>query len=122
LAADPSVSSVLDLSPSPSTAVALRAEHRVLLEALRSIPLELQIALELHYWESLSASEVAEILELPSGTAKSRLRRAREALLTRIGELEGDPERLRTTELNLDAWAASLRDAVLADRPTFELD
>lgn len=119
--ADPAVSSVLDLSASPSTALALRAEHRLLLEALRSIPLELQIAIELHYWEELSAREIAEILELPEGTAKSRLRRAREALLERIAELEAGPGRFETTQLNLEVWAASLKDALLSEaKPSSE--
>jgi RNA polymerase sigma factor (sigma-70 family) len=66
-----------DLSPSPST---LAAEHRqltLLLEALRRIPLNFQIALELHYWEDLSGPELAEVLEVPVDTAYSRLRRAR---------------------------------------------
>ena len=45
---------------------------------LRSIALELQIVLELHYWEQCSVAEIAAALELPEGTVKSRLRRGRE--------------------------------------------
>ncbi|MCX4248106.1 RNA polymerase sigma factor [Paraliomyxa miuraensis] len=43
--------SVADVDPRPSTVVARRAEHRLLLEAMRRIPVDLQVALELHYWE-----------------------------------------------------------------------
>lgn len=113
---DPSLSSVRDLSPSPSMVLVERFEHRLLLEALRSIPLDLQIALELHYWEQLTTSEMAEVLDVPEGTAKSRLRRGREALLERIRALETDRERLESTLGDLDQWATSLKQAVLADR------
>lgn len=114
-ALDAGASSVADLSPSPSTHMLRRFEHRVLLEALRSIPVDLQIALELHYWEQMSASEIAEVLDVPVGTAKSRLRRAREAVAEVIGKLEDDPARLETTLANLDQWAASLKHALVAD-------
>ncbi|MCA9650307.1 MAG: RNA polymerase subunit sigma-70, partial [Myxococcales bacterium] len=32
------------------------------------------------YWEELSTRELSDALEVPQGTVKSRLRRAREAL------------------------------------------
>ncbi len=112
---DAGASSVADLAPSPSTALVRRLEHRLLLEALRTIPLDLQIALELHYWEEMSATEIAEVLEVPVGTAKSRLRRAREALAEKITALEDDPARAKTTLANLDAWAVSLKQALVTD-------
>ena len=66
-----------DLSPSPSVLAAKHHEINLLLEALRRIPLNFQIALELHYWEDLSGPELAEVLEIPVDTVYSRLRRAR---------------------------------------------
>ncbi len=112
--------SVCDLSPSPSTVMVRRFEHRVLLDALRSIPLDLQIALEMHYWEQMSNAEIAEVLGVPIGTAKSRVRRAREALAEAMSKLEDDPKRVKTTLANLDAWAASLKPALLFDAPESE--
>jgi RNA polymerase sigma factor (sigma-70 family) len=103
--------SLVDLGTSPSGTVARRREHQLLLVALRSIPLDLQVALELFYWEQLEGAELAEVLGIPEGTARSRLRRAREAIAAKIAELEGDGDSgdggasLR----DLDAWAATLR-------------
>jgi RNA polymerase sigma factor (sigma-70 family) len=108
---DVGASTLLDLAPSPSSVIAARHEQRLLLEALRSIPLDLQIALELYYWEELDAPELAQVLEIPEGTVRSRLRRAREALERRLAQLEASPERLASTLANLDGWARRLRDA-----------
>jgi RNA polymerase sigma-70 factor (ECF subfamily) len=117
--ADPVTSSIRDLAPSPSTELVARAEHRMLLEALRSIPIDLQIAIELHYWEALGTSEIAEVLGVPEGTAKSRLRRAREALAEELARLESNEERLRSTLANLDAWAMELKaELVSRHEPT----
>jgi RNA polymerase sigma factor (sigma-70 family) len=109
---DVGASTLLELGPSPSSIVAQRHEERLLLEALRSIPLDQQIALELYYWEKLSAPELSEVLEVPEGTVRSRLRRARESLEARLKELESSPERLASTLSNLEGWAVSLREAL----------
>ncbi len=76
----PLVTSVCDLDPSPSAMTAKHREHAALLAALRKLPLDLQIAVELYYWEELTMREIAAVLEVPSGTAASRLRRAKAAL------------------------------------------
>ncbi len=54
-------------------------------DALRRLPVDLQLVVELHYWEEHSTAEIAELLELAQGTVKSRLRRAREALAQDMG-------------------------------------
>jgi RNA polymerase sigma-70 factor (ECF subfamily) len=106
---DPEVSSVFDLSGSPSSMAAKSQEQKLLLDALRRLPVDLQVALELHYWEDLSTAELAGILEIPQGTVKSRLRRAREALVTAIEQLSTDPQQRRETIDNLDQWAREVR-------------
>ncbi len=107
---DPSLMSVADLGPGPSTALARRKEQRLLLLALRQIPLELQIVLELHYWENLTTRELSDVMEIPQGTVKSRLRRAREALEKAMAGLSESPQELRSTLDNLDRWVAGIRD------------
>jgi RNA polymerase sigma-70 factor (ECF subfamily) len=101
--------SVEDLGTSPSGVLARHREQQLLLRALRRIPLDLQIALELHYWEDLSGPELAAALEIPEGTVRSRLRRAREALDAQMTALADDPATLDSSLGDFDRWAASLR-------------
>ncbi len=103
--------SVCDLDPSPSRIVAKQQEERLLLEALRRIPIELQIILELSYWEQLTGAEIAEVVGVPVGTVKSRVRRAREQLDIQMRELAASTQVLQSTAANLDQWAARLRNA-----------
>ncbi|MCA9648863.1 MAG: sigma-70 family RNA polymerase sigma factor [Myxococcales bacterium] len=109
------VTSVHDLAPSPSVVVAKHHEHRVLLQGLRRIPLEHQIVLELYYWERLSAAEVGKVLDVPEGTARTRIRRAKQLLEEQMTQLVQDKALLESTLVNLDAWAASLRDLLLQE-------
>jgi len=102
-----------DLSPGPSTALHAREGERLLLDALRRIPLEHQILLELHYWESMKTDEIADALGLPLGTVRGRLQRGRARLLEVLEELPG-PRAIQTAlTRELDAWATSLRDVVI---------
>ncbi len=59
-------------------------------DALRRLPVDLQLVVELHYWEEQSTAEIAEALELAQGTVKSRLRRAREHLEGELGAKADD--------------------------------
>ncbi|MFV8756104.1 RNA polymerase sigma factor [Nannocystaceae bacterium ST9] len=101
--------SVIDLGASPSGPLTRRDEHAALLRALRSIPLDFQIVLELGYWEDLSGPEIAEILGVPANTVRSRLARARAALRAALERGVASPELLRSTLADLEGWARSLR-------------
>lgn len=102
--------SVEELDPSPSQLVARRDERRVLLSALRRIPLEYQLVLELLYWENFSTAMIAESLGVPLGTAKSRIRRGRELLRAQIEAITDDPGLLDSTLTRLEDWARGLRE------------
>jgi len=108
---DPSAISVADLgvAVSPSLAIAKRREQRLLLGALRSVPVETQVLLELFYWENLKVREIAEILELAPGTVMSRLARARERLRKAMQGLGEDPAVVSSTMADLEAWAENVR-------------
>lgn len=99
----------VDLEPSPIAAVAQHQEQRLLLEALRRIPWNHQVALELHYWEELTAAEVGQVLGVPLGTAKTRLRDGREHLEHQLRKLARSPEALQSTLDDLDRWAGRIR-------------
>ncbi|MEM9457223.1 MAG: sigma-70 family RNA polymerase sigma factor [Myxococcota bacterium] len=99
--------SAADLSPGPSTLMSQDELQRMLLRALRRIPLEHQVVLELFYWENLKSAEIAMLLNEPHGTIRSRLCRARQLLKQSVEDRESTrPEQTCT---NLDSWAANVR-------------
>ncbi len=112
---DAEKTSVYDLDPTPSRIIAKHQEQRLLLEALRHIPLDLQVVLELTYWEKLTSPEMADLLEIPEGTVKSRVRRAREKLDEQLARLADSPARLETTTSDLEGWAKKLRGQLVAE-------
>lgn len=101
--------SVADLGAGPSTVLAEKREERVLLEALRRIPLDLQVVLELYYWERLTGPQLGEVLAIPENTARSRVRRGKELVAAEIAKLDATREILESTAANLDQWAGSVR-------------
>lgn len=101
--------SAVALDPSLSGLVVERDEMRLFLAGLRDIPLELQVVLELHYWEECSVVEIAVSLEIPQGTVKSRLRRGREQLRAAVERLAARPELATSTLHGLDTWAHEVR-------------
>jgi RNA polymerase sigma factor (sigma-70 family) len=109
---DPDSQSVCDMGPSPTSILGQRAEHRLLLSALRKIPLDHQIALELYHWEGLSGPELAEALGIGEPALRSRLHRAKLNLRETMATLAESPELLASTWANLDDWARGLRDQV----------
>ena len=100
------------LEPSPSGAAAARSEVELLSRALRRLPLDLQIVLELHYWEAATTAEIAEVVEIPVGTVKTRLMRARSELRTRIAELQAAPAITQSTLEGLEAWVQRVHATV----------
>ncbi len=104
----------LGVAAAPSGAIALREEQQLLLTALRRLPLALQLTVELFYWERLGVDDIGLVLEIPAGTVKSRLARARDNLRATLQQLATAPE-VRTSSISdLEQWAHSLRDVVAA--------
>lgn len=100
---------VADFGPSPSVCVAKENEQRLLLEALRQIPLNYQIVLELCYWEDMTGPEISEVIGAPLDTAYSRLRKAKALLKKKLEVLAGSREVLQTTQDRLELWASAVR-------------
>jgi RNA polymerase sigma-70 factor (ECF subfamily) len=73
--------------PSPHELLEVSEARGLLDQALLAMPLAIRAAFVLFEIEDLSLSEVAALLEIPRGTAASRLRRAREILGTEVRRL-----------------------------------
>jgi len=68
----------IDPAPNPEEMADRRQRRALLGEILEAMPLELRTVLVLFELEQMTKTEVAALLEIPVGTAVSRLRRARE--------------------------------------------
>lgn len=101
--------SVIALGVSPTSAVAQRQQQARLVAGLRTLPVELQLVLELHYWEGLSTAELAGVIDAPQGTVKSRLRRARALLAEAMQAAEGSVIDQLTSRDVLNSWVQALR-------------
>lgn len=102
--------SVAVLVGSPSHEVAAEQERRLLLAALRRLPVETQIVLELFYWEGMTTPEIAATLDQPDGTIRSRLSRGKVLLREVLAELDAEPGARVSTITRLEDWARGLRD------------
>jgi RNA polymerase sigma factor (sigma-70 family) len=98
-----------DLAPGPSTVVAKVREQQLLLESLRRIPVELQVILELFYWEGMTAKAIGEVVGDTEYTVRNRLRRGKELLRKHMEELARDRALLESTWGGIERWAAEIR-------------
>lgn len=106
---EPGNDSVAAIAASPSSLLHRDHEQTLVLNALRRLPIDHQILLELFYWEQASGRELGEVLGVPEGTIRTRLRRARDLLVQEIEALGDRPELVHSTITDLDGWAAGLR-------------
>ncbi|HEX2729362.1 MAG TPA: RNA polymerase sigma factor, partial [Rubrobacteraceae bacterium] len=84
---------------------ALNAERREEIEAaLSHVRADHRAALVLRHMEGLSYAEIAEILEVPDGTAKGWVSRGRAAMLV---ALSGHPENETGTDSSQDSSGAA---------------
>jgi len=71
-----------------------RVDHEILLDALAKLDPDSRAVLSLYYLESFTYREIAETLDIPSGTVMSRLHRAKCKLYQLLG---GDSNRSQTS-------------------------
>lgn len=107
---EPSQNSVAEITGQVDAKMAHVEEQRALMVALRRIPLDHQITIELYYWEEMSVAEIASVLDIAPGTVKSRLGRARAELRRQLGRERIRREAKESTLSDLEGWATSLRD------------
>jgi RNA polymerase sigma factor (sigma-70 family) len=94
----------------PSEMIAEAQARRRLSRALHGLPHELQVVVMLHYWEGFRMHEVAAACEIPEGTVKSRLSRARALLREALAREVSDPAELQATLAGLETWARALQE------------
>lgn len=92
------------VEPDPEYLLTLNEEQRLLMKAIRRLKIEFQAVIELSYWEGISCDEIAAILNIPQGTARSRLQHGRAALLRKLDELADSPDLLAATTMSIGAW------------------
>ena len=79
-----SSSRVLGVADLPATASPAEADATVLDAAMKRLSIDQRSMLVLHHLEGRPVADLAEILEIPVGTVKSRLHAARQALQAAI--------------------------------------
>ena len=104
--ADLRISNLADSQPSPSSLVHRRFELGMLQLGLAALDEQHRMLLELTYEEQLTSEQLGELLEVPSATVRTRLRRAKALLRERVEQLTSQDPRLRESSLEtLDLWA-----------------
>ncbi len=76
-----------DPSPSPEAITEEKERAQILQEAIHSLPEYQRAMVSLYHTQQKSYEEIAEIMDLPIGTVKSRLNRARLALKEKLTPL-----------------------------------
>ena len=105
---DPATWSLVDLGVPVGQPATARQEQSLLARALATLPLDYQIALELFYWEELEVAAIAEVLEDPVGTVKSRLSRGRVLLRKALEQLAPTADLHSSVAGDLERWMRSL--------------
>ncbi len=97
------------LGPSMTSMMMQQRESQLIVQGLRTLPMDHQIVLELNLFESLSTAEIGELLGIPQGTVKSRMRLARNRLSKYIERAAKDPALFQSTLSNMQDWARRIR-------------
>jgi RNA polymerase sigma factor (sigma-70 family) len=113
---DPLTWSAIDAGAGPAVVASSHQQHQLVMAALQRIPVDYQVALELHYFEDMALADIAAVLGQPLGTIKSQLSRGRALLRERLEELADPGELLTSAVTELDRWVRSLPDVVHAAR------
>ncbi len=73
----------------PAAEIVSKLEAERIEEAIRALPEEFRIVAMLYFVEEFAYQEIADIVDCPVGTVRSRLHRARKALQKSLWELAG---------------------------------
>jgi RNA polymerase sigma factor (sigma-70 family) len=85
-----------DIQPSAEAAYEVRELHNIVLNAIAALPAGQQAAVQLHYFDGLTLSEIGVLIGAPVGTIKARLHRARHRLSAELLPQAAERERLHS--------------------------
>jgi RNA polymerase sigma factor (sigma-70 family) len=107
---EPASSSIADITERrPSSVIAEREAHRLLLDALRQVALDDQDLLELYYWQGLTACEVGSLFEIGESTVRSRIRAALERVRRAYVALSDAPHSRELEIDDVERWLGELQ-------------
>ncbi len=99
-----------DLGTQSMTSMVMhKREIQLLVQGLRTIPVDFQIALELNLFEGLSGPAISELLGIPTATVYSRLRLGKQRLHKVLEQASQNPDLYRSTVTDLQGWAQQVR-------------
>src|SRR5262249_7980618 len=104
------VTSIAQIMTSLDSRLTRAKEVELLRAALRELPAEQQLLLELHYWHHLDAQALGEVFDAARGTIRVRLHRARDALRACMTRLGADLAQLSADAAGKDALTQSLSE------------
>lgn len=87
-----------------------RSRESLLVRAMRELPFDDQVLLELKEYEGMTARQMAEVFAVPAGTIATRLRRARQRLGEIVARIDRGPDRSVETLTDLDECMRRIRD------------
>lgn len=102
---EPDLSSIAEIITTMGTRIDRNESHRKLCAALRTLTVDQQTLLELHYWEGLDAAALAEVFGVEQGLIRTWLSRARAALKVALERDQALPVQVVSPE-DLDTWVA----------------
>jgi RNA polymerase sigma factor (sigma-70 family) len=91
-----------------------RQQETLVVQALRSLPLDDQIILELKQYENLSSAQLAAMYGVGRDTMSSRINRARKRLAAAVAERAQFAHIVDSTLTGLDEYMRQIRDCIAA--------
>lgn len=110
------------LDPDPEYVRLQADEDRLFMKAMRRLPFPQQVVLELSFWEEMSGREIAEVLKLPEGTVRGRIRLGRAALKRLLKELQESPEQFQTATVSFRSWQTKVHEYMAGLDPDWDKD
>ncbi len=77
----------IDGSPRPDEKIESAVKSEYIISVINKLPVNYKMVITLYFWGDHSYEEIAEIMEIPVGTVKSRLKRAKNYLLENYSRL-----------------------------------